>query len=221
MVRKGLNTSNAHCWTNAACGGLLLALTLFLSPVQAQSVIYCCEDDRGRGICGDVLPAACYDRAYREMTPQGTVRRYVAAPLSADEIARRDAEQRNQREEAAKQLVQRRLDQALLETYPSLSDIDVREVRALGDIDRDLALITEREQELLAQRRQILQNAGFHEGQSLGRDVENRLRIIDTELNAYQNVRHSKEQEKLVVKERFAADRARYIELLAGSGASQ
>lgn len=184
-------------------------------PAHAQGVIYCCEDDNGRRVCGDVLPTVCYDRTYREMTPQGTVRRTVAAPLTAEEIARRNAEERRQREEAARQLVQRRLDQALLETYPNLSDIDDRETRALNDIERDLALIAEREQELLAQRRQILQSAGFAADQSLPREIENRIRIIDTELNAYLNVRTTKELEKASIRERFAADRKRYIELMA------
>ena len=40
--------------------------------------IYCCEDANGRSVCGDVLPVQCYGRAYREISPQGIVRRVVA-----------------------------------------------------------------------------------------------------------------------------------------------
>ena len=56
---------------------------------QAQAggrTTYCC-DVGGQPVCGDILPAACYGRAYREMSPSGLVRRTVAAPLTPQEIA--------------------------------------------------------------------------------------------------------------------------------------
>ena len=60
--------------------------TLAAQPAGAAS-IYCC-DVGGQPVCGDILPAACYGRAYREMSPSGIVRRTVPAPLTADELSR-------------------------------------------------------------------------------------------------------------------------------------
>jgi hypothetical protein len=37
--------------------------------------------DNGHQVCGDVLPQ-CYGKGYREVSPQGTVRRLVEAPLT-------------------------------------------------------------------------------------------------------------------------------------------
>ena len=69
---------------------LACALVLGALPgaVQAQAqaggrTTYCC-DVGGQPVCGDILPAACYGRAYREISPSGLVRRTVAAPLTPE-----------------------------------------------------------------------------------------------------------------------------------------
>lgn len=193
----------------------ILLLAIASSAAVAQQTIYCCDDDRGRPVCGDVLPSVCFGKAYREISPQGTVRRHVAAPLTAEEIARRDAEEQRRREEEARLAIQRRLDLALLETYQSLDDIDYLEARALAEVDRDLVVIEEREQELEMQRQRLMEEAEFYVGRDLPREVATGLRLIDTEMAAYQSVRHSKEAEKQSIRERFAADRRRYAELIA------
>ncbi len=198
----------------------LLSTVVFLlavasSGAMAQATIYCCDDDGGRPVCGDVLPAVCFGKAYREISPQGTVRRHVAAPLTAEEVARRNAQEERRREEEARLAVQRRLDLALLETYQSLDDIDVLEARALAEVDRDLVIIGEREQELKAQRQRLMDEAEFYVGRDLPREVATGLRLIDTEMAAYQSVRNSKEAEKQSIRERFAGDRRRYAELIA------
>lgn len=192
-----------------------LLLAIVSSAAMAQKTIYCCDDDRGRPICGDVLPAACFGKAYREISPQGTVRRHVAAPLTAEEIARRDAEEQRRREEEARLAIQRRQDQALLETYQSLDDIDYLEARALAEVDREMLVIEEREQELAVQRERLEQESEFYVGRDMPREISTGLRLIDTELAAYRSVRDSKEAEKQSIRERFAADRRRYAELIA------
>ena len=98
------------------------ALSLPLADAFAAT-IYCCNDATGRPVCGDVLPAACYGRAYTEKGPQGTVKREVSAPLTAAEIAQRKAEAERRKDEEATQVKQRRVDQALLETYTSVEEI--------------------------------------------------------------------------------------------------
>lgn len=198
-----------------------LALTLLL-PVMgsAQSssggqTIFCCENDAGRPVCGDVLPAACFGKAYREISPQGTVRRHVSAPLTKEELERRAEAERLEREEEARRLVQRRLDEALFETYPSLEAIDEAELRALAEIDRGVPEILERERDLIGERAVLRKEAEFYEGRQLPRELENAFASIESEMASYRRVLESKEIEKRAVRERFAADRRRYAELLA------
>lgn len=200
----------------------ILASSGAIAQGQVQRSIYCCDDQRGRPVCGDVLPAACYGKAYREISPQGVLRRHVAAPPTTEEIARRDAEERRRREEEARLEVQRRLDRALLETYLSLDDIDSREARELADIERGIAPLRERETELIAQRARYERESEFYQGRDLPREIESGLRIIETERNANMKMIEAREAEMDAVRVRYAADRRRYAELIAaGEGQRQ
>lgn len=196
-------------------GFLFGVLWVLAAPASAQQSIYCCDDTQGRPVCGDLLPSACYGRAYREISPQGVVRRHVAAPLTAEEIAQRNAEEKRRKEEAARLAVQRRLDDALIETYMSLEDIDLREERALAEADRSVEEIREREEELLAQRERYKQESEFYAGRQLPREIVTGLRIIETELAAYHSVIRAKDAEKEAIRARYASDRRRYAELIA------
>ncbi len=195
----------------------LLALLAVPLPAAAQGgrTIYCCVDANSRTECGDVLPAVCYGRAYREISPQGTVRRHVAAPLTRDEIARREAEERRRKEEEERLLKQRRLDQALLETYESLEDIDARQDRALAEVERSMRDTREREAELLAERRRVEEEAASYRDREVPREIADRLRILEGELASYRSVLEVKAREIDAIRERFAKDRRRYAELIA------
>lgn len=195
-----------------------IVTTVLSAPALAQQPtrsIYCCDDDQRRPVCGDVLPAVCYGKAYREISPQGMVRRHVAAPPTAEELARKEAEERERREAQARLEVQRRLDLALLETYRSLDDIDGREARELAEIERGLEAIREREAELLARRERFERESEFYQGRDLPREITTGLRIIETEMLANRKLIEAREAEAEAVKVRFAADRRRYAELIA------
>lgn len=195
---------------------LLVLLAAPSAPAQSSRSVYCCEDGRSQQICGDVLPSACFGRAYKEMSPYGAVRREVAAPLSARELAAREAADRERRESAVRALQQRRQDEALLETYTGLEDVDVREARALADVERSVADIRTRQVELAEQREALREEATAFEqrGQEPPREVMRNLRLIESELAAYRSVMASKEAEKDAIRARYEADRRRYEELL-------
>lgn len=202
---------------------LLCVAALSLPLVDASAAtVYCCDDANGRPLCGDVLPAACYGRAYREMGPQGTIKRQVAAPLSADEIARRKADEQRRKDDEARQVKQRRLDQALLETYSSVEDIDRRRDREIAEIERSVAEARAREAELRAKRKRLEQDAEFYKGRPVPRELTTNIRAIDSELATFGALFDSKAQELEAARTRFAADRARYTELMgAGAGTAR
>jgi hypothetical protein len=192
-----------------------LALPLVAAAQTGGRSIYCCEDANGRPVCGDVLPAACYGRGYREISPQGTVRRHVAAPLTPQEIARRDAEAKRRKAEEERRLKQRRLDEALLETYKSLEDIDVRQDRALAQVQSGIESLRVREAELVVRRGEVEAEFDSYHGRDVPRELSNRLRNVDSELASHRTVIDAKTREMDAIRARFAADRRRYAELLA------
>jgi hypothetical protein len=176
--------------------------------------IYCCEVG-GQPICGDVLPAACYGRAYREISPQGTLRREFQAPLTAEEVARRDEELRRRRAHEAEVLKQQRLDRALLETYRDLGDLDARRDRALADLDRSIATLRQRETDLIERQRALIQEAAGQDARSVRQEISEDIRNIDGEIMAQRSVIDVKVREREAVRSRFDEDRRRYIELTA------
>lgn len=195
----------------------LALLVALLAPLAsaAQSTgrtIYCC-DVNGQPVCGDILPAACYGRAYREISPFGSVRRHVPAPLTAEEIERRDEAIRRRKEAEAAALKQRRLDQALLETYPDAAEIEIRRDRALSELDRTIADLRVRETELLSRKVKLAEEVESHRGQTLPRGLVEDLINVDGEIVAQRSIIDAKLRERESIRLRFDEDRRRYREL--------
>lgn len=204
-------------------GFVLLLLATVSTPALAQSqavgIIYCC-DQGGQTICGDILPPACYGRAYREVNPSGTVRRYVPAPLTPAEAARRSAEENRLRAENSERLRQQRRDKALLDTYRSLDDLDDRRDREIAEFDRSIRSLGERESELLARHRELLAVRADADGGEAAAQLEEDLRRIDGEIVVQRSIIAAKLRERSAVLDRFAADRQRYLQLSAPASAS-
>lgn len=200
--------------------GCTLLLAFGPGSVQARGpggvTIYCC-DVGGQPVCGDILPAACYGRAYREMSPSGVVRRTVAAPLTPEEIAQRAAAEHRRRGEEAERMRQLRLDQALLETYRSLQDLDNRRDRELRELDRSISELRARESELLEHQRALIDEATRTDKSEVAASLEADIRLLDSEIVAQSSVIAAKLRERGAVVERFEEHRRRYVELTAGA----
>lgn len=188
--------------------------TLAAQPAGAAS-IYCC-DVGGQPVCGDILPAACYGRAYREMSPSGIVRRSVPAPLTADEIAQRAAAEHKRRAEEAERMRQLRLDQALLETYRSVQDLDSRRDRELRDLDRTIRALRARESELIERQNSLIAEATNTDKSAVAASLEADIGVLDSEIAAQSSIIAAKLRERNAVVERFEEHRRRYVELTAG-----
>ncbi len=192
--------------------GALLVSASSLAQGSSARLIYCC-DIGGQPVCGDILPAACYGRAYREISPSGTVRRVVAAPLTAEEIASRDALERQRRFDEALRVKQQRIDDALLETYRSLQDLDTRRDREIGSLDRALKVLRQRESELIERQRVLISEAAQAGEGNVPQITEENIRSLDSEIIAQRSVINAKMHERAAVLDRFDEERQRYIQL--------
>ena len=200
-----------------ACVFVLGALP---GEAQAQApaggrTTYCC-DVGGQPVCGDILPAACYGRAYREISPSGLVRRTVAAPLTPQEIAERAAVERERRAAEAERVRSARLDQALLETYRSLEDLDSRRDRELRDLDRTIRALRARESELIERQNSLIAEATNTDKSAVAASLEADIGVLDSEIAAQSSIIAAKLRERNAVVERFEEHRRRYVELTAG-----
>jgi len=178
---------------------------------SSNSATYCCSDASGRNTCGDILPPACYDRAYSVMSG-GVVIRRVAAPLTPEQRARKDAELRAQRERMAKEAEARRRDQVLLDSYANIGELERRRDREVGNVEGELRAIRAREADLMQQQDALIKR-NSSKGNKVQQKVADELASVQTELEAIRSVIASKQINLARLKARFDADHARYMQL--------
>lgn len=175
--------------------------------------VYCCEPEKGKKICGDLLPPACFGKAYRVMR-QGLVIRSVAAPLTPRERAERDARLRAEKEQARIEREQKRQDQALLEAYPSLELLNRNEQDALAAVDRSLSDVLQRQEFLRARKRKLETDIGaLPEGVVVPAAQRIELRVVTSELESNEELIQSKELEKQALRDEYSETRGRYLKL--------
>ena len=195
---------------------VLVSMLVALPPTHAQTVprgtVYCCTDN-GHQVCGDVLPPQCFGKSYREMSPQGTVRRTVEAPLSPEQLAKREAEERARRAEVARQRAEMRRNQSLLETYSSVADIDTRRDRAVESVELELRQAEARQAQLMKKRSGLLREAEFFQKRPMPPNLAAALRESDSELAAQSSIIEAKRRDIEAIRSRYEQDRSRYIAL--------
>ena len=192
---------------------LLVSSTVLAQGATAQTRIFCCDDANGRKVCGDFLPAACQGRAYEERDNRGFVSKTVEAPLTAEQQARRDAEAAKKEADARKAAEERRRTLALLSTYSSEKNIDSVRDRNLAEIDKSIAEAQRRLEEARKKKQKLDGDKEFYKGKPLPDAVKSQILDNDKEIQAHQKTIADKTKEKEEVRNRFADEKKRYLEL--------
>lgn len=194
---------------------LLLAGVGAASSAAAAGNFFCCTDDHGKQVCGDILPSVCIGRAYREISPNGTSVRSVEAPLTAEQKAQRAAEQRRRDELEAAQREQRRRDEALLQTYANLDDIEFMRRRAESDVLKAIQAAEAKIAEARQTRKRFEDEAEFYKKKALPPEIDKGLKGADYEIAAQQGLIDAKRKELETIKAKYDEDRRRFLDLTA------
>ena len=183
---------------------------LLYGHVMAQG-IYTCVDAKGRKITSDRPIAECMDRAQKEITPAGTVKRVLTPPPTAQERAVLDEKEKQDLEERTKADVEKRHTRILLKRYPDRAAHDKDRVAALESTNEVIKTATKRSEDLVGQRKGITTELEFYKD-SPGKAppaLKRRLDEIDGNLAVQTRLLADKEAEKKRVTERFDAQTAR------------
>ncbi|WP_291994344.1 hypothetical protein [Candidatus Accumulibacter sp. ACC003] len=200
--------------------GLLLVALGVASSVAAPR-IFCCHDESGKQVCGDILPAACYGRAYRELGQSGRTSRVVEAPLTAAERAAKEAEDKRFQEEQRVLNEQRRKDQALLNTYGSEKDIELMRSRAERNLEASIAAAEERIAEIRKHRKKFENEAEFYKNRRLPAEVAKGLRDADYEIRAQESVIDAKRKDMDATRLKYDEDLRRFIDISRRAAAAR
>ncbi len=192
---------------------LFVSSTLLAISAAAQTRIYCCNDAKGRKVCGDFLPVECHGRAYEERDNRGFVSKTVEAPLSAEQQARRDAETMKKQEEARLAAEERRRTLALLATYSSDKDILTARDRALAEVEKNIKQAQQRLDEADKKKKKLDSDKEFYKGKPLPEQVKADVRDNEKEIEAQRAAVAAKTKEAEEVRARFDEERKRYLEL--------
>jgi DNA repair exonuclease SbcCD ATPase subunit len=214
MVLRG------HVKLLALAGILALGGTVGTIPAAGGAEsgrFYCCADAAGTTVCGDILPQACYGRAYRELGADGRSVREVAAPLPAEEIARqraqKAAEEEKRRQETILQKEQQRKDEALLATYVNEDDIEAMRKHALDDVRHAIDNAEKRIAEVKALRKKYEDEAEFYQKKEIPPEIEKGLADTESEIKAQESIIEAKKKEIAVIETKYDEDHKRFLEL--------
>lgn len=193
-----------------------LLLTLALSgagQALAAGTFYCCADESGKQVCGDILPQACYGKAYREVGSSGRTMRNVEAPLTAGQRAQKAAEEARAKEQEAALNEQKRKDRALLDTYATEKDIETLRLRAEQEVNLLIKRAEDKIAEAHAQRKKLEDEGEFYRKKQLPPEIAKGLRDIDAEIQAQVTVITGKKKDLAAIRLKFDEDRRRFLDL--------
>lgn len=205
-------------------GLLAAALLLAAAPaVQAQKIV-CWKDKTGKVVgCGDRVPPEFQQNESKTLDNRGIVR---GTTVSAEEAAKQKAKAQEQAALKAAEdrriAEQRRQDSALVNTYTSEKEIDQRRDRELQVVDLQIAQLNtslknateahaavQKRNDAIAKSGRTVSPAQADE---LGRAAEEKKRLEARLLE--------KENDKAAINARYADQKARYVELRGGPGAT-
>jgi hypothetical protein len=204
---------------------LLVLLAAFSLPASAD--FFCCQDPaNGRRACGDTLPEICRGRAYKVLDKSGNVIREVGPPLTPEQKLAQQAEAQRKKEQDELAREQRRKDQALLDTYSSLRDIDIAQEKAESDVKLSITNAEAQIQNLRLKRKKFEDEAEFYKKKALPAELDKSLQTTAHEIKLQEELRDLKKNDFSTIKAKYDGDRKRYIELTgirrppAGTGQS-
>lgn len=182
-------------------------------PAMAAGKLFCCIDASGKQVCGDILPHECYGRAYRELGDSGRTLRTIEAPLTAEQRAQRVADEQKRKAEETALKEQQRKDQALLNTYGTVQDIEAMRLRAQEDVKKSIKAAEVKIVEIRAQRKKLENEAEFYKKKQLPPEIQRGLRDVDTEVKAQESIIEAKRLELDIIRDKYDDDKRRFIEI--------
>lgn len=196
----------------------LFTLSIVLATLAAEAAgnFYCCPDPAsGRRTCGDTLPEVCRGKAYKVIDSAGNVLKEVGPPLSAEQKAEAAAQAQRKQEQDDLAREQRRKDQALLDTYSSVKDIDAAQQQAEADLQHAIISANAQIDVLRQQRKKFENEAEFYKKKTVPPEVTKGLREADYSIKLLEETREVKRRDFQTVKAKYDNDRKRYLEIIS------
>jgi hypothetical protein len=189
--------------------------TLALAAAPASATMYVCTTPAGKTITADSPPPECANVPIRELRADGSVRRVIEPPPTAEQRkARADQAQREQQESDAKR-AQARQDIALLETYASEKDIEAARRAALASRQAMIDRSKKRLETFAAERKKLDEEKEFYVNRKLPDKLEHAIEANRSLVDAESRLIAEMQADLARINKRFDAEAERYRELVS------
>jgi len=185
-------------------------------PALAQQRMYKCVDAKGKVYYTQLPPSECLGKETEELSRQGQVIKRSEAALTPQQQAAREAERKKKQEEEIAAREERRKNQALLNTYPSESDIEEARSRALKDNELAIKETEKRIEAALKRRKSFEAEKEFYAKKTLPPKLQDDIKNNETELKNQQELLAAKKKQVLQINAKYDDDKKRYRELTRG-----
>ena len=176
---------------------ILLAVVVAALPLAAQAQSYRCVGKDGKKYYGQSMPPQCVGQPVEQLNAQGLVVKRIDPAASADERAKKDAEEADRKKRAALAKEQGRKDNALLSSYASEQDIDIARARAL---EGNRCAVKDAEERVAALKKRRA---------APGAD----LKAIDADLKAQEGLLAANRKEIDAINAKYDEDKKRFVEI--------
>lgn len=211
-----MQTDKLNCrpWqgTVQRTGSSLLAVALLLTVGAAEATMYRWVDGNGRVHYSDTPPTTYQKSGGAEMNKQGQVIKRTQSEAERRAEAERQEEQKRIQAEQQKQA---QLDRALLSTYTTEAEIDLARDRALEHHKLAITGAETRGKAVEANLAELkIRIANIEKaGRPVGAGLKEQLNQATREQQELKRTIQSNEEAMVKVREKYAADKMRFIEL--------
>jgi len=189
-------------------------VALALLPLAAGAQLFVCKTPSGRTLTDDKPPPECATTVIRELNRDGSLKRQIEPPLTAEQRQERDAEEKRRHEREMEAQAQLRRDRALLETYASEDEIEAVRDRTLAQRKSLIDHAVQTLNEYKVDRKHLDDEAEFY----LHRQMPDKLkRAIDDNVAQQQQAQHTIDDlhvEMQHINEHYDAELHRFRELI-------
>ena len=195
----------------------ILVLAVFIAlqaaPASAQSHLYRCKDSKGNPYYTDRPPVECTGKELDELSNQGVVVSRRAAAPTPEQFAAREAEEKRKKQEALAAKEEKRKNDALLNTYSSVKDIEDSRRRALKQSQQAANDIEMRIDEARKRAVKLAAEKEFYAKKPLPRKLQDDIKNNAIDLKSEGDALAAKKKELSEINAKYDEDKRRYLQL--------
>lgn len=193
---------------------LILGATLALLALSAPAALYKWVDEKGRVQYSDKPPAET-SKGGVELSNRGVVKKKLDSALTPEEKKAQEEEAARRRAEQQEAMAQRRADNALLQSFTSVQEIDMKRDRELQAMDAMVSNLKGQERTLLERLNEDRRRAEAQtkKGKPPGDGLREDITRTEAEIKVVRDEIQRKNQDATDTRVKYEALKKRYIEL--------